>query len=296
MKIRNQFYFIKNAFKGMTRNGEMTVTAVITVTSCLLLFGVFMLLSVNINQFSEQIRDDCQIQAYIIDTATSEQEQQVYNAIKQMDNVSECVFVSKSDAMEQYRDYLGDDGIAFEGMEGEEILPSSVQINMHDLEKAKALAEEISKIELVYKVDNRQDVLDKVVDVTNAIKLGSLVAMAILLLVAVFIIANTIKLSVMSRKDEIHIMKYVGATAGFVRRPFIYEGIFTGIIGGVISLIIVGFAYNGAVNFMDDFFYEIFEFIPLMEVLPFMVGTTLVFGVCMGAIGSAIALAKHLKV
>ncbi len=296
MKIRNQFYFIKNAFKGMTRNGEMTVTAIITVTSCLLLFGVFMLLSVNINQFSEQIRDDCQIQAYIVDTATSEQEQQVYNAISKMENVSECIFVSKSDAMEQYREYLGEDAVALDGLEGEDFLPSSVQINMHNLEQAQALAEEIKKIEYVQKVDNRQDVLNKVVDVTNAIKVGSLVAMAILLLVAIFIIANTIKLSVMSRKDEIHIMKYVGATAGFVRRPFIYEGIFTGIIGGVISLLITGFGYNAAVNFMDDFFTEIFDFIPLMEILPFMVATTLVFGVLMGAIGSFIALTKHLKV
>lgn len=295
MKIRRQFYFFKNALKGMTRNGEMTLTSIITVTSCLLLFGVFMLLSANINYIGEQIRNQCQIQAYIDYEATSEEEQAAFNAISSLDNVSNCWFVSKRDAMEEYKEYLGADASAMEGLDGEEFLPSSVKIEMNDIEQAQKLAMDIAKIPNVYKVTNRQDLLQKVIDVTDVIKNGSLIAMLILLVVAVFIISNTIKLSVESRKDEIHIMKYVGATAGFVRRPFIYEGILTGVIGGAVSLVLIGFGYNAAIRFMKGFL-DIFNLISFMDILPFMVGTTFVFGVVMGIIGSAIALTKHLKV
>ncbi len=295
MRIRRQFYFLKNAVKCMTRNGEMTVTAIITVTSCLLLFGVFMLLTANVNYIGEQIRNQCQVQAYIEFEATGEEEMLVYNQIKSLPNVSECAFVSKSDAMEEYREYLGADASAFDGLEGEEFLRSSVKVNMEDIEQSQALVAEIEKVPNVAKVTNRQDVVQRVIDVTDVVKNASLAAMLILLIVAIFIIANTIKLSVVARKDEIHIMKYVGATAGFVRRPFILEGILTGVIGGVISLVLIGFGYNYIVRFMKDFL-DIFQLISFSEILPFMVGTTLVFGVLMGAVGSAIALVKHLKV
>ena len=295
MKIRRPFYFMKNALKGMKRNGEMTLTAIVTVTSCLLLFGVFMLLSANINFIGNQIRNQCQIQAYIEFECNQVQEMEVYNRIKALDNVSECVFVSKADAMEEYRDYLGADASAFDGLEGEEFLRSSVKINMDDLELSQQLEKEISKIPNIAKVSNRQDVVQKVIDVTDVVKNASLGAMLILLIVAIFIISNTIKLSVASRRDEIHIMKYVGATASFVRRPFVLEGILTGVIGGAISLVLIGFGYNAAIAFMQDFL-DIFELIPLVVIFPFMLATTLVFGVIMGAIGSAIALVKHLKV
>ena len=284
MQIRRPFYFLKNALIGMKRNGEMTVTAIVTVTSCLLLFGVFMLLSANINFIGEQIRNQCQIQAYIDFDATADDEMLVYSQIRNLPNVAE-----------EYREYLGADASAFDGLEGEEFLRSSVKINMTDIEYAKELVEEINKIPNVKKVSNRQDVVQRVIDVTDVIRNGSLGAMIILLLVAIFIISNTIKLSVFARKDEIHIMKYVGATAAFVRQPFVLEGILTGIIGGAISLVLIGFGYNYVIKFMKDFL-DIFDLIPFAEILPFMVSTTLIFGVLMGAVGSAIALAKHLKV
>lgn len=286
---------MKSALKGMKRNGEMTVTAIITVTSCLLLFGVFMLFSINVNYIGEQIKNQCQIQAYIEFEATSEQEQAVVAAVQALDNVSECVFVSKTDAMNEYREYLGVDAAALDGLEGEEFLRSSVKINMTDLEQSQILAEQIARIPNVAVVKNRQDIVQRVISVTDVIKNVSLVAMLILLVVAIFIISNTIKLSVVARRDEVHIMKYVGATAGFIRRPFVLEGILTGIIGGLISLGLVGFGYNAAVNFMEDFL-DIFKLIPFAQMLPFMAGTTIIFGVIMGAIGSSLALIKHLKV
>lgn len=295
LKIRRQFYFLKNALIGMKRNGEMTITAIVTVTSCLLLFGVFMLLSANVNYIGEQIRNQCQIQAYIDFEANAEQEMQVFTSIRNLENVSDCTFVSKKDAMEEYRDYLGADASAFDGLEGEEFLRSSVKVNMHDIEQSQALVREIIKMPYVAKVTNRQDVVQRIIDVTDVVKYASLGAMIILLLVAIFIISNTIKLSVFARKDEIHIMKYVGATASFVRRPFILEGVLTGVIGGVISLVLIGFGYNYVIGLMKEFL-DIFKLISFVEILPFMVGTTLVFGVLMGAVGSAIALIKHLKV
>lgn len=303
LKIRRPLYFLKNALVGMKRNGEMTITAIITVTSCLLLFGVFMLLSANINQIGDQIRNQCQIQAYIEFEATNEEEQAVLQQISQLPNVKISTepgketprLVSKAEAMQEYREYLGADATAFDDVDGEEFLRASVKIDMIDITKSKQLAAEIAKIDNVAKVSNRQDVVDRIISVTDVIRNASLIAMLILLFVAIFIIANTIKLSVEARKDEIHIMKYVGATAGFVRAPFVLEGILTGIIGGIISLVIVSVGYTWSIKAMTEFL-DIFKLIPFADIFPFMLGTTLIFGVVMGAIGSAIALKKHLKV
>lgn len=273
----------------------MTVTAIITVTSCLLLFGVFMLFSINVNYIGDQIKNQCQIQAYIRFEATSEEEQAVVDAVSRLDNVAECVFVSKADAMNEYRDMLGVDASALDGLEGEEFLRSSVKVNMTYIELSQILAAQIAQIPNVATVKNRQDIVQRVISVTNVIKNVSLIAMLILLVVAIFIISNTIKLSVVARRDEVHIMKYVGATAGFIRRPFVLEGVLTGVIGGVISLGLVGAGYNAALGFMKDFL-DIFELIPFRQMLPFIAATTIIFGVIMGAVGSAMALAKHLKV
>ena len=273
----------------------MTVTAIITVTSCLLLFGVFMLFSINMNYIGEQIRNQCQIQAFIEFEADTAREQAVVARVMALDNVERCEFISKSQAMEEYRAMLGLDAGALDDLDGEEFLRSSVKIDMTDLEQAEALVAELSKIPDIAKVQNRQDLVRRIISVTNVVQKASLAAMLILLVVAIFIISNTIKLSVVARRDEVHIMKYVGATAGFIRRPFVLEGVLTGILGGLISLGIVGVGYNAAVNYMKDFL-DIFDLFPFMQMLPFIAGTTIIFGVIMGAIGSAFALVKHLKV
>lgn len=279
----------------MKRNGEMTVTAIITVTGCLLLFGVFMVFSMNMNYIGTQIRNQCQIQAFINFDATAEEEQAVVAAVSALPNVKQCTFVSKSQAMEEYRQQLGVDAAALDDLDGEEFLRSSVKVDITDIEQAQLLAQQISEVPNIAKVRNRQDIIQKIISVTNVIQKASFVAMLILLVVAIFIISNTIKLSVVARRDEVHIMKYVGATAGFIRRPFVLEGILTGIIGGAISLAIVGAGYNAAVNYMRDFL-DIFKLIPFIEMLPIIAGMTLIFGVIMGAIGSFMALIKHLKV
>ncbi len=279
----------------MKRNGEMTVTAIITVASCLLLFGVFMLFSVNINYIGEQIQNQCQIEAYIEFEATSEEEQAVVDAVSKLDNVSECVFISKQEAMRIYRESLGADGAVLDDLEGEEFLRSSVRINMTDLEQSQTLAQELSQIPNIAKVTNRQDIFQRVLSATNIIRNGSLIAMLILLIVAIFIISSTIKLSVEARRDEVHIMKYVGATAGFIRRPFVVEGILTGIVGGIISLALVGVGYNAVVNYLKEFF-DIFDLLPTWDIMPWVILITFVFGIIMGAIGSIFALIKHLKV
>ncbi|MCD8049277.1 MAG: permease-like cell division protein FtsX [Clostridia bacterium] len=279
----------------MKRNGEMTVTAIITVSSCLLLFGVFMLFSVNINYIGEQIQNQCQIEAYIEFEATSEEEQAVVEAVSALDNVSECVFISKQEAMRIYRESLGADGAVLDDLEGEEFLRSSVRINMTDLEQSQELAQQLSQIPNIAKVTNRQDIFQRVLSATSIIRNGSLIAMLILLIVAIFIISSTIKLSVEARRDEVHIMKYVGATAGFIRRPFVVEGILTGIVGGIISLALVGVGYNAVVTYLEEFF-DIFDLLPTWDIMPWVILITFVFGIIMGAIGSTLALIKHLKV
>ncbi|MDO4562939.1 MAG: permease-like cell division protein FtsX [Clostridia bacterium] len=295
MIIRKWGYFLKSALTGMCRNGFMTLASLATVTCCLILFGVFMLFSVNINFIGRQIQSQCEIQAYIDIDADAAQEQAVVAAINSMDNLASATFVSKDDAIEEYREFLGVDASALDGLSGDDFLRSSVRIVLSDLHTMDEFVAQLSQIPNVAEVVNRRDIVERIISVTDVIRNGSFIAMLILIIVAIFIISNTIELSVHSREDEIHIMKYVGATDRFIRWPFVIEGMLTGLLGGAISLLLVAVGYDTAVSNMLSFL-DIFELLRLGAVLPWLAAFTLVFGAVMGTLGSAFAITRHLKV
>lgn len=295
MAIRSFKYYFKEAIAGMARNGLMTVASLITVTSCLLLFGVFMLFSININFIGEQIQSQCEIQAFINFEATPEQEQGVVRKVSELANVRTAVFESKAEAMENYRRFLGADAAALDGLEGEQILRSSVKITMKDLRQSDALFREIEGVENVATVKNRKDLVEKVLRLTDIIRTSSLAAMLVFLMIAIFIISNTIKLSVHAREDEIHIMRYVGATDHFIRWPFVIEGMLLGLLGGIASTLLVGVGYNALVGGLRDFL-DIFQMRPFGEIGFAVSLTTVCFGILMGTAGSMFSIRNHLLV
>ena len=289
-------YSLKTALSSLGRNAVMTIASIVTIACCLFLFGVFLLFAFNINYIGEQISSQCELQAYIDENATPQEEEALLRTISAMPNVKVAEFESKEQAFENYRNMLGVQGNALDGMEGEGILRSSVKITPYDLALANETAAEVAKIEGIENVRNREDIIRRVISATEIIKFGSLIAMLILLVTAVFIIQNTIKISVHAREDEIHIMKFVGATDSFIRRPFVLEGIVVGVIGAAIAIIVIAFGYNAVLGSVGGFLDGIFALYSFSQLALPMSGVLLCFGIVMGSLGSRTAVRRHLKV
>ena len=273
----------------------MTLASFITVTCCLFLFGVFLLFTMNMNYISEQIESQCEIQAYINMQVNDETQQSIYTKILSLPNVENAALETKDQAFNNFKERLGNNADVLEGLEGQDFLRSSIKVTLKDIRLAQETAEQIKIISGVEEVKNRQDIVQSVIKFTDAIKKGSAIAMLILLAVAVFIIQNTIKLSVYARGKEIQIMKFVGATDHFIRMPFVIEGIIIGLLGFIVSFIVIAMGYNTVV-FPVENLINLFDFVPLQKCILPLGLSMMIFGVIMGSAGSGLSLKRHLKV
>ena len=293
--FRNFRYYLKSAVSSFFRNGIMTLASFITVTCCLFLFGVFLLFTANMNYISAQIESQCEIQAYMSKFANDQTLNDAYNKILTLDNVQDAELETKDQAFANFKDMLGESSSVLDGLEARDFLRSSIKVTLVDIRYSEDTVNQIKNIVGVEDVKDRQDIVKKVIRFTDVVKKGSMIAMLILLIVAVFIIQNTIKLSVFAREKEIHIMKFVGATDHFIRMPFVIEGIMIGTLGFIVSFIMILLGYNTAVGSVKDII-NLFEFLPL-ENCALLLGVCMAaFGILMGAIGSGISIKKHLKV
>ena len=287
-------YPLKTAFSSLGRNAMMTLASIVTIACCLFLLGVFLLMTFNINYIGSQISEKCELQAYINQWASGLGEERILKEISALPNVESAEFESKEQAFENARAMGAEMNEALEGMEGEDIFRSSVKVTLKDLTLADETAAQMAAVSGVAKVNNRQDIIRKVIAATNVIRIGSLIAMLILVLTAIFIIRNTIELSVNAREEEIHIMKFVGATDSFIRHPFVMEGIIVGLVGAAIAITVIAFGYSAlalhAESLRDVKIYSFSE-----TAIP-LIGGVLVFGLLMGGVGSRAAVKRHLKV
>ena len=295
LKLRNLKYYIKSASSSFIRNGIMTFASFVTVTCCLFLFGVFLLFTMNMNYISEQIEAQCEIQAYIDINADETTQQNAYNEILLIENVSDAELETKDQAFNNFKARLGAHANVLEGLEGKDFLRSSIKISLKDIRSSAEAVKKISKIPGIQEVKNRQDIVQKVIGFTDVIKNGSAIAMLILLAIAVFIIQNTIKLSVYAREKEIHIMKFVGATDHFIRMPFVLEGVMIGALGFAVSFVVISLGYNASIGSLQSLI-NLFEFVPLEACILQLSVSMAIFGVLMGAAGSGLSLKRHLKV
>ena len=295
LKLRNLKYYIKSASSSFIRNGIMTFASFVTVTCCLFLFGVFLLFTMNMNYISEQIEAQCEIQAYIDINADETAQQNAYNEILMIDNVSDAELETKDQAFNNFKQRLGAHASVLEGLEGKDFLRSSIKVSLKDIRTSAETVKKISKISGIEEVKNRQDIVQKVIGFTDVIKNGSAIAMLILMAIAVFIIQNTIKLSVYAREKEIHIMKFVGATDHFIIMPFVLEGVMIGALGFAVSFVIISLGYNASIGSLQSLI-NLFEFVPLEACILQLSVSMAIFGVLMGAAGSGLSLKRHLKV
>lgn len=210
----------------------------------MIIFGIFLILTENINHFVSEIESAQGIQVFINNDATQEQVDEVGEKLRALDGVSTTVFVSKEAALNQMKEKFGDKKDLLAGYEENNIFPASYVVTLTDLNKSKEVQDQILTFDNIKKITSKDETVTTLINLANGIKIVTGVILVLLVIISVFIIANTIKLTVHARRKEISIMKYVGATNGFIRWPFIVEGMIIGVLASSISIVLVGIAYS----------------------------------------------------
>ena len=299
MKYNVFTYLVGEGFSNIFKNKKQSFTSFGTMCLIMIFFGACFILIGNFNHFIKQVETQQGIQAFIKKDATEEEIEEVKNQINEIEEINTIDFVSQEQALQSVKERVFQERADL--LEGYDvsIFKPSYKITLTDITKTSEVKEKLSQIDNIVKVTNTDDVIEVLIKVARGIKIGSYIIIIALIAVSIFIISNTIKLTVYARRKEISIMKYVGATNNFIRWPFIVEGIIIGLSSGIISLIIVSGLYmvvsrNATfINFLANLGLKLLEF---NEMFNFIVIVYLVLGMGIGVLGSTKSMRKYLKV
>lgn len=298
MKFRLIKNVIKQGFQGMWRNKGMGLASITSITAVLIILGLVFILILSLNNIVVDTKDKFdEIQIFLEDTTEDEQIELIKSKIENQEGVSSVIFQSKDEALEKMKKEWGEEAYLLEGLETNP-LPNTIIVKLKDIEYADSIAEKIKDLEGIEEIQYNQDIIEKLVLVANYVKTGGMLVVSILIFVSVFIISNTIKLTVTARKREISIMKYVGATNGYIKGPFIIEGVLFGLIGAALSLAVVYYGYDYFFNTVSDRLYVLFTIylVPPKVLLKDISTIFVTIGAGIGALGSLVSLKKFLNV
>lgn len=291
-------YFFNQAKKNIFRNGLMSVASLFTIMCCLVILGIFMIISLNVEFVTEQIKDQCEIQVYMYADTSEERVAAIEGEILALDNVKEVELYTKEQMLEEVKvTIFADNPELVESFDAEDNpFSDSYKIVLDDITLASETAASLENIENIETVTNKQDVVNMVISISETVQQATLVIMFLLLLVAIVIISNTVRLTVFNRRKEIGIMKYIGATDRFIRLPFIFEGVMIGFSGAVISYILMCGCYALILRYMSVTEFELFSIVSMKPVAIWLAVVFTVVGSFIGMLGSIISMKKYLKV
>ncbi|MEW6621877.1 MAG: permease-like cell division protein FtsX [Bacillota bacterium] len=294
MKPRTILYFFKQAGKSIFRHGWMGTASVLTTAIALLIFGVFVLGMMNINLISGHVESTLEIIVWLQDDADEETVQNVGTYLRNLSQITQVRHVSKEEGLAMLNKEFGSGYDLLWTLGGENPLPDFYVVKVNNPELVRAIAQRIANLPPVEKVDYGQDYLDKVLSLLYWIRMVGLGAVGLLAAASVFLIGNTVRLTVYARSNEISIMKYLGATNWFVRWPFLIEGMFLGTIGSFIAATFLYFGYNVLIQHLAP----AISFVPLIqdkELLMQISGMLVVAGALLGGLASFISLGRYLR-
>lgn len=295
MKVRTIEYYIREVFISLRRNNWMSVASIGTVAVSLFIFGMFLMMVMNMNKLAENMESQVQINVYLLDKVDREQARDIEKDLKEIEGVESVGFVTKDEAMERFKDRLGDQKTLLDALDETNPLPDSFEVTVTNPDLVKTAAEKMEKLDGVECAKYGQDVMEHLFEITRLLRIFGFTLMLVLAFATLFIISNTIRLTVFARRKEIAIMKYVGATDWFIRWPFVMEGMVLGLFGSIIAAMVLRTAYIA----MAEKVYDTLAFFPLIPEQPFLTYITIVVvisGMVVGAIGSAVSIKKFLKV
>ena len=288
-------YLTKEGFRNIRSNSLMSLASVGVLMSCLIMIGVAFLLFVNIDSMLGDISQENVIMVFIEDDATDDEIVEMGRKIRDIENVQEAVFVPKEEAFPEVMESIGSAAALFEGMESD-LLPDAYEITLNDMEKYDASVKELEKLDNVIQLRHNREFASQLTNIRTTGGYISIAVILMLLVVSLFIISNTVKVTMYNRRLEIKIMKSVGARKWFIRWPFIVEGIVLGVISGLISLGIVFVIYHFASDAVADI-SGVFAVkpVPFKDYVLVMLAAFVATGVITGAFGSIVSMNKYLK-
>lgn len=288
-------YFWGETFRSLFRNRFMAVASVLTVTLSMFILGGFLCVVLNLNHMASYLENQVEMSVYMKDGLTTPQVMAVGKEVKALPGVKSVKFVNKDEAMKLFKERLGDQAGILDAVNGNP-LPSSFELSFNTPGELKSAVKQVSAYKEVESVQYGQDIIEQLYKITRAIRISGIILIVFLAFAELFIISNTIRLTVFARRREIQIMKYVGATNSFIRWPFLFEGIVIGLIGSALSSALLWQAYRLVI---EETIQAGLVFLPLIGIYPFMwqvTGVLLAAGIFIGAIGSSISLRKYMKV
>ena len=295
MKLQTVEYYFREVLLSMIRNRWMTFASIGTVAVSLFVLGVFLILVMNINKMAASLESQVQISVYINDNLPEQGRGEIERMTRDMKNVAKIEYVPREVALKNLQERLGENKKILDALGDSNPLPNAFLVTVKNADDVKKTAAAIADLYGVDEVKYGQDVAANLFELTHLIRLFGVILMGLLMGATIFIISNTIRLTVFARRKEIAIMKYVGATDWFIRWPFILEGVGLGIIGGGVSALALRKFYAAMVEKV----YESLTFFPMVEQYPLMHYVTIGLicaGVLIGILGSTVSLKRFMEV
>lgn len=321
-------YFIGEGFKNIFKNTKSTVISIMTMICTMFLFGIFFAIGVNVGSILEQVQMKQGMEVFIWDEVTDEQKAELEAEIKSLDGINVVTYKNKQQALDSMKEQMKDYKQLLDGYEGENnVFPASFVVTLTDLDKLDSIQEEIQRIgariaaegkqteedadvdlqieestehdTLIKNITSRDTTISTLITIVRGVRITIAVIFGILLIISITIISNTIRLTVHARRKEISIMKYVGATNGFIRWPFLIEGIIIGIIAAIITLLIVGVLYDVVIQniesskVLQEMGITLLKFVQIAKPVAIVYAA---LGIGVGIIGSSMSMKKYLEV
>ena len=304
MKYKVLSYLIGEGIRNVLKNKKSTAASLFIMCATMVIFGVCFIIGENVNNIMNELEMQQGMQVFINKAATEKQITELGDKIKSLNGVNTIEFVSEEDALNKVKEMLKDKKNLISGYEEDNPFKASYVVKLTDLKQSSDVKSQIEGLENVESIEMRSETINKLMSITNIIRVISVAILILLVVISIFIIANTIKLTVHARRREISIMKYVGATNNFIRWPFIVEGIIIGVISAAISIMILGVGYK----FICDFTYNSMilgtegmssmniSLLSFSDMFTLIVIVYLALGIGIGALGSVISMRKYLDV
>ena len=295
MKLSTSEYFIKEVYTSFKRNIWMTLASIFTVVLSLFILGFFSIVILNLNKMADTLESQVQISVYLKDDLSQEEIDETKETLSKIEGLQDIKFTTREEAMKNFKERLGDQQFLLDALDDTNPLPNSFSLTVTSPQQVKTIADTAAALDSVESASYSQDIINHLFNLTHLIRLIGVALIILLTGAAIFIISNTIRLTVFARRKEIAIMKYVGVTDWFIRLPFLLEGICLGFIGGGLATIFLYIVYNQVTQEI----YEAMAFFPLIPQHPFIDYISLailVAGIIIGALGSTISLKRFLKV
>jgi len=298
MKIRTLGRHVREGVKNLGRNGWMSFASVSAVTFTLFILGVFLVLAMNVNFFAQSVEKQVEIRVFMADLTTKENLQQFEQDVRALDKVESVQFISKDEGLKQFRESMGEKAYLFDGLEKGNPLPDAFVVKAKMPQDTAVLAAQIKQMKNVRSLNYGEGTVEKLFAATDTVRnvgIGFIIGLGF---TAMFLIANTIKLTIVARRREIEIMKLVGATNWFIRWPFFVEGLLMGITGALIPIVILGVGYYYLLDAIKSSFEatQLFTLLPLFPLVYQVALALLAIGAFIGIWGSLVSVRRFLRV